>query len=300
MDSNSICGVYAAALTPLHPDLSPDLEALPGFLDFLARRGCRGALLLGTTGEGPSFAREQRAAIWAAAQQVRAAHPGFQLLAGTGTPSLEETIRLTRLAFEAGVEAVVVLPPYYYKNPGEDGLFAWFAQLMARAVPGDGRLLYYHIPALTGVALSLELLERLMETFPGRFAGIKDSSTDPESARQLGARFGKDLAVLSGTDRLFTLALEAGASGCITALANLLSPLLRRVWDGHQAGQPDAEAQERLDHARGIMERHPPAAPLLKALLARRHGFPRWPVAPPLSPTPAELEERVAAELDLP
>jgi 4-hydroxy-tetrahydrodipicolinate synthase len=111
MSRASLSGVYAAAVTPLKPDFSPDADAIPHLLGFLAGRGCHGALMLGTTGEGPSFSPAERDGIWRAAMRVRQEHPDFRLLAGTGTPSLTETIDLTRLAFELGFDGVVTLPP---------------------------------------------------------------------------------------------------------------------------------------------------------------------------------------------
>jgi 4-hydroxy-tetrahydrodipicolinate synthase len=302
-DHRQLYGVYAPALTPLQPDFSPALNDIPPFLSFLAGRGCHGALLMGTTGEGPSFAAADRLAALRAALQVRQQHPDFRLLLGTGTPSLEETIQLTRAAFDLGADGVVVLPPYYFRKASEAGLFAWFSQVLRRAVPAGSPLLGYHIPSLTGVPLSLDLLARLKDAYPDRFAGIKDSSTDPEHARSLGRRFGADLLVFSGTDSLFSLALEHGASGCITALSNLLSPEARQVWDAFQCRATDpsapsrqAAAQARLDLGRAVMDRYPPNPPLYKALLSRLHPFTRWPVCPPLEPMPGELVERVLAE----
>jgi 4-hydroxy-tetrahydrodipicolinate synthase len=219
------------------------------------------------------------------------------LLAGTGTPSLEETVSLTRLAFDLGMDGAVVLPPYYYRKISDDGLYAWYSQILKRAVPSGGVLLGYHIPPVSGVPLSVDLLARLKDDFPDRFAGLKDSSADPEQARDFGARFGKDLLILNGTDRLLSQALTAGASGCITALANLFSPDLRQVWESHRLGQPDPLPQARLSAARGVSERYPPAPPLLKALLAHWHGFPAWTVRPPLLPHSGEVIEKVEKEL---
>jgi len=292
-----LAGVYAAAVTPLQPDNSLDLPGLPGLLDFLANRGCHGALLLGTTGEGPSFAPHERTAVFHAALEVRQAHPDFRLLAGTGTPSLTETLALTRAAFDLGMDGVVVLPPYYYRKVTDEGLFAWFAQVLRQAVPEGGALLGYHIPPVTGVPLSLDLLRRLKEAFPTRFAGIKDSSGDAAFARQLGECFGRELVVLTGNDRLFSLALEAQASGCITAMANVVSPLLRNVWEAFQNGQPARGIQERLNAAREVMERYPPAAPLVKGLLAREHGLPAWAVRPPLVSVSPDMLRQAAQEL---
>jgi 4-hydroxy-tetrahydrodipicolinate synthase len=294
---SQLAGVYAAAITPLQPDYSPDLEALPNFLKFLAERGCHGALLLGTTGEGPSFAAHERLAIFKTAQEARHWFPEFKLLAGTGTPSLEETTLLTRAAFEAGLDGVVVLPPYYFRNAPMEGLLKWFSEVIRRAVPEGAALLGYHIPAVSGVPLSFELLSRLKDSFQDRFAGLKDSSGDPEHAKRLQAGFGNDLIVLNGNDRLFSLALEAGASGAITALANLLSPDLRQVWESPPGSPERVQAQANLNTAREIMDRYPPAASTLKALLARQHSFPLWTVRPPLLPISPETTQQVAREL---
>ena len=296
---NSLHGVFAAAVTPLTPDFVPDLDAIPTLLDFLARRGCHGALLLGTTGEGPSFSLDQRLTVYQAALEIRETHPDFQLLAGTGTPSLDETIQITRAAFDLGFSGVVVLPPYYFRSVEEEGLFSWFAALIDQAVPRDGWLLAYHIPPLTGVPFSLDLLSRLKDAFPEQFAGLKDSSGDPIFASQLGTRFGSDLAVFSGNDRLFSLALEQYAAGCITAPANIISPLLRSLWDSFESGSPDPQIQHQITTARDILERYQPAPALLKGLLASCFGFPRWPVCPPLTPFPSSVEEKVLTLLQL-
>jgi 4-hydroxy-tetrahydrodipicolinate synthase len=292
-------GVYAASLTPLYPDFSPALGDLTRLLDFLAGRGCHGALLLGTTGEGTSFAPDERRAIFHAALDVRQAHPDFRLLAGSGTPSLEETIQITRTAFDLGFDGVVVLPPYYYKKITDDGLFAWYDQVIRRAVPAGGALFGYHFPGVSGVGLSLELLSRLKEAHAERFTGIKDSSGEPAHAAALGQRFGKDLLVLTGSDRLFSQALQNQAGGCITAMANLYSPDLRMAWEAFQAGDQAAlqEAQDRLSAKREVLDRYPPAPPLCKAVIARQHGLPEWTVRPPLMPMLPELAERAAEEL---
>ncbi len=294
MTKTAVSGVYAAAITPLKPDFAPDLEAIPSFLDFLAGRGCHGALLLGTTGEGPSFSPEERLGIWRAALQVRKQHPEFGLFAGTGTPSLTETIDLTKLAFDLGFDAVVTLPPYYFRSATDDGLFKWFQQVIQKAVPADGHLLGYHFPGVAGIGFSLDLLARLKDAFPRQFAGIKDSSHDAGFAQALGKRFGSDLMVFSGTDSEFSVALQNHAAGCITAPANLLSPDLRLVYDAFAAHSDASMVQAKITAQRHILEKYPPFPPLLKALLSRQYHLPRWPVRPPLVEIPAQ----VAAEAD--
>ena len=300
MTRHSLSGVYAAAVTPLRggaDDSSPDLEAVAPFLAFLASRGCHGALIFGTTGEGPSFSPEERKAVWKTALKVRQQYPDFRLLAGTGTPSLTETIDLTKFAFDLGYDGVVTLPPYCFRKATDDGLFEWFEQVIKKAVPAEGFLLGYHFPGVAGIGFSLDLLARLKDCFPTQFAGIKDSSHDEHFARALGKKFSDDIAVFSGQDSDFTLALQNHASGCITAPANLISPDLREVYDQFAAGRDTSVAQAKVSEQRRILEKYQPFPPALKALVARLHGQPRWPVRPPLVEMLREDEEEVVREL---
>ncbi|HBY08635.1 MAG TPA: hypothetical protein DEH22_12940 [Chloroflexi bacterium] len=298
MPNHILAGVYAAALTPLHADYTPDYAAIPQLLSFLAKRGCHGALLLGTTGEGPSFEARERLEIFRVGLEIRQEYPDFRLLAGTGTPSLTETIQLTRAAFDLGFDGAVVLPPYYYHQATAEGIFEWFHELILRAVPGDGCIFGYHIPAQSGVPLSLDLLEKLKGAFPDQFAGIKDSSGDPQFSQALGKRFGRDLVVLNGNDAQLSQALENQASGCITAMANLFSPDLRGVWEAYQQGQTAPEAQGRLSAQRTILSKYTPYAPSIKGIIARLHDFPHWPVRPPLQACPVEKIQLAVQELN--
>ncbi len=291
-DLHPLAGIYAAAVTPLKADSTLDLEPVPAFLRLLATRGCHGVLLFGTTGEGPSFSPKERETLLRSARVYRQQLPGFRLLAGTGTPSLSETIDLTKLAFDIGYDGVVVLPPYYFRKATDEGLFKWFSELINKAVPKDKYLLGYHFPAAAGIGFSLDLLARLKDAFPVQFAGIKDSSHDETFAVELGKRFGKDLLVLNGTDSYLHHALKNGAQGAITAPANIISDGLREVWDLYQQGQDPSEAQARVTEQRHILEKYMPFPTVLKALLPRLFELPRWSVKPPLE----EMDEEEAEQ----
>ena len=302
--THPLAGVYAAAVTPLLPssqngqgNSTLDLESVPTQLKFLASRGCHGALFFGTTGEGPSFSPAERETLLRSVRAHRNIVPGFRLLAGTGTPSLSETIDLTRLAFELGYDGVVVLPPYYFRKATDDGLFNWFSELINKAVPRDRYLLGYHFPNVAGIGFSIDLLARLKDAFPTQFAGIKDSSHDPALASALGKKFGADLVVFTGTDSYLQLAMQNQAAGCITAPANLISPDLREVWDLMTTGRDASEAQTRVTKQRHILEKYPPFPPTLKALMHRMHEFPEWSVKPPLENLSGELAQIAETEL---
>ena len=292
-----LAGVYAAAVTPLKNDSTLDLDSVPALLAFLASRGCHGALFFGTTGEGPSFSPAERESLLRSVRAYRQLVPGFRLLAGTGTPSLSETIDLTKLSFDLGYDGVVVLPPYYFRNATDDGLFEWFRELIKKAVPSDKFLLGYHFPKVAGIGLSVDLLSRLKDAFPVQFAGIKDSSHDPGLASELGKRFGSDLVVLTGTDSYLQLAMQNQAAGCITAPANLISPDLREVWNLMKEGKDASDAQARATKQRHILEKYPPFPATLKALMHRFYDLPKWSVKPPLEDMPEELFQQAEADL---
>jgi len=299
ISTHPLAGVYAAAVTPLRElhGSTLDLESVPVLLNFLASRGCHGAVLFGTTGEGPSFSPSEREALMRVASAHRDQLSGFRLIAGIGTPSLSETIELTKLAFDLGYDAALALPPYYFRNATDAGLFNWFSELITKAVPSDKYLLGYHFPKVAGIGFSIDLLARLKDAFPTQFAGIKDSSHDAELARNLGEKFGYDMVVLTGTDSYVQLAMQNKAAGCITAPANILSPDLRAVWDLMREGKDTSQAQARVTELREILDKYPPFPPTLKALLHRLHGLPRWRVKPPLEDMTDLMAEQLANEL---
>lgn len=179
------------------------------------------------------------------------------ILMGTGTPSLTETIELTHSAFDLGMQGAVVLPPYFNRKASDEGLFAWFSDVIKKSVPSDGFLLGYNIPQMTGVSLSLNLIDRLKSAFPDQFAGIKNSWTDPEFAQNLGDHFGSDLVVMTGYDNLFQRSLEKYASGCITAPATLILPLLQKLWQQFRNGQDPTATQLEINRIRQIMDSCP-------------------------------------------
>jgi 4-hydroxy-tetrahydrodipicolinate synthase len=304
MPSHPLAGVYAAAVTPYlgapktagKPDTAFDFESIATFLHFLAGRGCHGALLFGTTGEGPSFSPREREAFLRSVRVIRHQVRDFKLLVGTGTPSLSETIELTKLAYDLGFDGTVVLPPYYFRKADDDGLFRWFSELIEQAVPQGKHMLGYHIPPMTGLGFSLDLLERLKTKYPDQFAGIKDSSHDESFASAVGDRFGKDLLVLNGTDSYFHHALKHNAQGAITAPANLISDNLRKIWDIYQAGEDPTAPQAKVIEQRHFLEQFAPIAPMLKGLLHKVHGLPHWAARAPLQNTDEKILESAAAE----
>lgn len=283
-------GVFAAALTPLTADLSPDVARLAGHCRWLLDHGCDGLAVLGTTGEANSFSVDERLAILEGLAE--AGIPGRALMPGTGCCAVPDTVRLTRRAVELGAAGVLVLPPFYYKNVSDDGLFAAYSEVIERV--GDTRLkvYLYHFPQMSAVPISYGLIERLLERYPDTVAGMKDSSGDLDNMTGAARAF-PGFAVFSGSEELFLPLLRAGGAGCITAVNNVASPLAARVYAGWREGN-DIEADNGLLVAvRQAIVRYPLSA-ALKEIMARLTGDGDWRrVRPPLRP----MEDGDAAAL---
>ena len=288
-------GVFCAALTPLDAELTPDHARFVEHCRYLLDEGCDGIALLGTTGEANSFSVAERTALLEAV--VAAGIAPQRLLPGTGVAALTETIALTRHALSVGVDTVVMLPPFYYKNVSDDGIYASYSEVVQRI--GDARLkvVLYHYPLMSAQPISHALIERLRKTYPAVFTGIKDSSGDFANMTAMVERF-PGFAVLGGADPLMLPLLRNGGAGCITATSNLVARSLAYVYKHSRDSDDDAAlkvAQARIVKARELVSRFPQMASL-KALVAERTGHSGWQrLRPPLeSLPPAQVKELLA------
>ena len=265
-------GVNTAVLTPMHDDLSPDLDRLAARCRWLLANGCNGLGVLGTTGEANSLGVSERLDLLEGI--VARGIPGAKLLPGVGTPAIPDTVALLRKAAELGGRGVLVLPPFFYKNPSEDGLFAYFSEVINRA--GSGTLIYlYHFPAQSAVPFTVDFIARLLKAFPGTIKGIKDSSGDFANTSAYVDHFAADgFEVYCGDDGALHRLLQAGGAGCITAASNVTSAVNAEVYA--KAGTPDGEAAQTVLSAMRKVITAAPLIPGLKALVARHTGDAAW------------------------
>jgi 4-hydroxy-tetrahydrodipicolinate synthase len=277
-----IGGVFCAAATPLDADGMADHAAFAAHCRALIEEGCHGVALLGTTGEANSFGLSERMDILE--RVIEAGIDPSALLPGTAQTSLTDTILLTRHAVDAGVRGVLLLPPFYYKGVSEEGLFRSFARVIEGVGRERLRVILYHIPQMSGVAIPHAVIARLREAFSGMVVGIKDSSGDLSNMQEMVRRF-PGFGVLAGADPLLLPVLRASGAGCITASSNLIATDLRFVFDNWS--DPDkagavAAAQDRIVRWRELTNAYV-QLPTVKAMLARRRGAEGWHrVRPPL------------------
>jgi 4-hydroxy-tetrahydrodipicolinate synthase len=224
--SPGLSGVIAAIATPITAELAPDVPRFIKLAQYLLSNGCDGLNVLGTTGEATSFSFEQRAGVMraAAAELDRGC-----LMVGTGAASLADANGLTRLAAELGFAGALILPPFYYKDIDPHGVFDYLSAIVAATKARPIPIYLYNFPALSGVPYTREIVARLIEAFPDRLAGLKDSSGDMPYARAL-ARAHPGFAVFPSTEAVLGDARSAGFAGCISATANLNSDLCGQAW----------------------------------------------------------------------
>lgn len=286
-----VSGVFSAAATPVLANGEPDHESFAAHCKALLDEGCDGIALLGTTGEANSFSIDQRRALLDAA--IAAGVDAKKLMPGTSQTNVADSVTLTRHAVDAGTAASVVLPPFYYKGVSDEGLFRFYAELIEGVGSNDLRIVLYHIPPIAKVGLSLDLVGRLIEAFPGIVVGIKDSSGKLESMEAFASSF-KNFSVLAGADPFMLPLLRVGGAGCITSSSNLIANHLRTVFDNwYDPARENAveAAQARINAWRDLSNAYV-QLPTIKAMLARRRNNDGWSrVRPPLVDlTPSEIE----------
>lgn len=288
-------GVVAPNFTPFNDDLSIAEDLFIDHALSLLDEGCVALAPFGTTGEALSVGVEERIAALAAL--IAAGADPAKLIPGTGLTSIADTARLTRACLDMGCAGAMILPPFYYKNVPDEGLFAYFARLI-EAVDHPGLALWlYHIPQVAGVGMPVPVVARLFAEFE-EVVGIKDSSGNEANLEALLAIEG--LSVFPAAETALPLALPKGAPGCITATANLNAGAIARLIEAYDrspdeaaALQPAVTAFRKAASAHSFIES-------LKRVKALTTGEPRWAnVRPPLLPFDPAKGEALGRELGL-
>ncbi len=283
-------GVNAAVLTAMRADLSVDLDRMAAHSRWLLANGSNGLGVLGTTGEANSIGIDERMEVLDGL--IARGIPAGVMMPGTGTPSITDTVRLTRHAEAAGCRGALLLPPFFYKNPSDDGLFAYFSEVIQR-VGGDIKIYLYHFPAQSAVPFGIDLIGRLLKAYPGKVKGIKDSSGDLANTKSYAAHYAAEgFEVYCGDDGALHSMMNAGGAGCITAAANVGSAVSQIVYSNWN-NPTGAEAQITLSAIRKAVT-SAPLIPGLKALIARHTANPAW-----LNMRPPNMKLTPAAEATL-
>jgi len=280
---------WVAASTPCDKNLNFDAELYKDLLAYLKHNGADGVVVLGTTGEFPSFSVAERKKIAEVAFKNR---NGMNIIVSPGTANFPETIELSLHAQENGADGLLIVPPFYYKHPRLDGLTKYFSLIFEKVtIPIN----LYHIPFATGIPISLELMHGL-EKYPN-LAGIKDSSSDEEEYHKFVAEFPR-LNMRTGTTHNLKYAMDNGM-GAILAEGNNFTALIAAVFAAKRAGKDIAAPLERLQaalkllRAGGVDEYGP-----MKYALSLQMGTRQFYQRPPNSDVTDEQKAKIKEALD--
>ncbi len=284
-----LSGVWAASITPLSSDLSPDADRLARHINWLHSEGCHGVVLFGTTGEANSFSVAERRRLLE--QLFEKGIDLSKIIVGTGCSAVPDSVELSQHAVDAGCAAVLLLPPFYYKTVSDDGLVAAISSTIEKVNRESMKVILYHFPRMSGIGYSVPVIHRLKDEFKSQIVGIKDSSGDTDNLTHY-CREIEDFAVFAGSEALLPYAIREGGVGCISATANVTSRLARSVYDGAK-GQAD-----QMIKVRKALEALP-FVPTMKHLLAEFHHEPGLKrVRPPITELTLAHQQRLEQIID--
>jgi len=288
-----LSGVLSPVVTPFKDDMSPDAELLIRQCQWLLSQNV-GLAVFGTNSEANSLSVEEKIALL-----DRLADAGVdtrRMMPGTGCCALTDTVRLTAHAARLGCAGTLMLPPFYYKGVSDDGIFANFAEVIARVGDESLRIYLYHIPPIAHVGFSIDLIDRLISRYPATVVGIKDSSGDWENTRSMLERKWDDFRIFVGSESFLLANMRNGGAGCISATANVNPAAIDHLYQTWQDDDADAQ-QQALDDIRNTVMAYP-MIPALKATVAAFSGEEQWrTVRPPLVSLEANQSAALTAAL---
>ncbi len=229
--AEAFAGLSVAIITPFR-DGQLDVDALHQQVEFQVEAGTTCLCPVGTTGESPTLSHEEHERV--VAEVVQAAAGRIKVMAGSGSNSTQEALRLTRFAADHGADAALVVAPYYNK-PTQEGFYQHYKAL-AEAV--DIPICVYNIPGRTGKNIEPETIARMAE-LPG-IAMVKEATGSMDQASQIIAT--TDLTLLSGDDSLTLPLLSIGGRGVISVVGNLVPQDMIALVRAFEAGDmPEAQ-----------------------------------------------------------
>ena len=221
-------GSLVAIVTPMFDDGSLDLVALRALIDWHIAAGSDGIVIVGTTGESPTVDVEEHCLLIKTTVEHVAGR--IKVIAGTGANSTSEAIELTAKAKSLGVDACLLVTPYYNK-PSQEGLYQHFAAVAAAV---DVPQILYNVPGRTSCDMSNDTVLRLAGI--KNIVGIKDATGSIERGTDLVLRCPKDFAIYSGDDATGMALMLLGSQGVISVTANVAPQLMSEMCVAAMAG----------------------------------------------------------------
>lgn len=275
--------VLTAMVTPFDEQGRVDLGGASRLAAWLVEQGNDALLITGTTGEANTLSDEEQVAVW---ESVRSS-VSVPLIAGCGTNDTEHTLRLTKLAENAGMDCALIVTPYY-NRPSQAGIEAHFRKVCrSTKLP----VMIYDIPVRTGRKISTETIVRLAADVPN-IVGVKDAANDPAESARLLSQVPDDFQLYCGVDALTLPLLSIGAKGVIGVCTHWAAPEMKALVQSYTQGKvADAAAiNSRLIESYRFESTEPWPNPLPAKAMLRMLGLPSGQCRLPMGDAPPELE----------
>jgi len=283
--------VVTAMVTPFkEDDLSVNWQVVKELTDYLIETGSDGLVVAGTTGESPTLTFEEKVRLFKEVKDV--AGKRATIIAGTGSYCTEESIHLTKAAEEVGVDAIMLVVPYYNKPP-QEGLYNHFKTIASHtSLP----VIIYNIPGRTACNLEAKTLARLAKDVPN-IKGVKEASGNLVQVSEIASLTGDDFEILSGEDALTLPMLAVGGKGVISVASHIAGKKLGEMIDSFFSG--DVEKAKKI---------HLELMPLFRVLFITTNPIPVkaamemvgikvGPPRPPLCPASEQVKEEIGKVL---
>ncbi|HHI00678.1 MAG TPA: 4-hydroxy-tetrahydrodipicolinate synthase [Thermococcus litoralis] len=287
-------GVFVPHITPFDDEEKINEEMLRELVHYFADAGLNGLVTLGSNGEFPYLSFEEKLRVL---KIVREESP-VTVIAGVAENSTKETIRLAKEAWDIGVDALLIAPPYYFK-PDKRELFAHYSRI---AYEVEAPILLYNVPKFTTINIDLDVIEKLVDEH-SNIVGIKDSSGLIGRITELVRRVGDKISILAGTADVMYPSWVLGAHGAVVAVANVAPRLCVELYN--------AFLEKRYERARKlqiminylnevVVKKYNQISAIKEAMrmLGFEVGYPRMP-ALPLDERALEDIERTLIEIGL-
>lgn len=281
-------------LTPFDARLEPDVQRFIAHCRWLIDNNA-GLAIFGTNSEAASISVVERLALTEAL--IEAGIPPARMMPGTGACALPDAVELSHHASRLGVAGLLVLPPFFFKSVSDDGVFAYYSEIIERVGSGCAPIYLYHIPQFSGVPITPGLIERLLKRYPTVIAGAKDSSGDWSNTKAMIDNFAASgFDVFPASESFLSAAMPLGAAGCISATVNMNPAGIFEVFESWN-GPEGAALQAGADAVRKVFQGGY-MIPAMKHTVARFADHAQWKnVRPPLVQLDKTIGDKVDADL---
>ena len=274
-------GIYSASMSILNKDLSLDMSSTIRHAEKVIKEGCHGAVIFGTNGEATSFSITERKELLAWVRDE--GYTNDQIIVGTGCSALADTVDLCCHATSQGYYNHLILPPFYYKKPTQQGLIDYYTEIIQRTNNSRVQIYLYNFPQLSGIHLNADLVVALHEKYPEVIRGYKDSSGDWNNTKEILAKC-PGIIMFPGSEIYLTKGLGIGGAGVISGTANVNPSKIKQTYTLFKTDPVKAaELQNDIDNFRTSVECYPLIA-ALKALIQHYRQDEGWQhLRPPLT-----------------